>query len=83
MTGGNSNPSSEAGGEWDDLIIRFTPNESDSNWYNRSTWCQEIYNDRIGSRTVMAGRLGDVTTYGGFSASDTTWSCWRPVLELL
>ena len=82
MTGGNSNPADEAGGEWDDLIVAFTSNDADSNWDGVKTWTQEI------SSTDIANRIhrGDTAVDGidNIIASTATADyIYRPVLELL
>lgn len=79
MTGGNSNPASYAGGEWNDLIVRFTPDDTDSNWKIGLNICKEICYSSISSR-VFRG-LNSVTHVGQYSSN--AFARYRPVLELL
>ena len=82
MTGGNSNPAASAGGEWNDLIVAFTPNDADSHWSDTWSWCQEIASIDI----AKAYRRGSVSVSAlNYSLRNAfeTWISYRPVLELL
>jgi hypothetical protein len=91
LTGGNANPASGAGGEWNHLIVSL--NTYDSSIYNdvyfgtgfgngRASWAQEEYGSNFfncvyrGSSGVSAFSLiNSYTSYFYFG--------WRPALELV
>jgi hypothetical protein len=82
MTGGNSNPASSIGGEWNDLITRFTPTDGESHWYAKYTVCQEI-----GSSTDKIIGVGyNNAKYVKYDISTNAYGPiyqFRPVLEVL
>lgn len=69
------------GGEWDELIVAHTPNNSVSNWNTYWSICQEKNNN---NKIVIRGG-SSVEAYDN-SVSYATWdetkTCWRPVLEV-
>ena len=84
MTGGNSNPASSAGGEWDDLIVAFTPNDEDSNWSNRTLIAEASANAFPGRRLVRG--FTSVSEFAAnYANANTTANVlyYRPALELL
>ena len=76
---------SYAGGEWDQLIINFTPLDSDSHWTSVTTWCQEASGDGFGFGSGRVIRGSDSVSYftNGTSSTGGTNDGWRPVLEVL
>ncbi len=86
IRGSNTNPENGIGGEWKDLIIKFTPNTEDSNWSNFYTICQEIRSTYIGSRICIGGEAVDELAWGpsnDIKAIGAIPYVWRPVLEFL
>lgn len=79
LTGGNSNPSSGPGGEWDSLIVSFVPNDKDSNWSGLHTICQE---ETSTSGYIVARGNGSLNEYYKMAKGTTGGARgWRPVLE--
>lgn len=85
LTGGDGDPASNPGGEWNDLIYPMSASDpTGRNWdsltdheldLQRPTTCQET---RSGSNTLIYRGDGSLT---GFGASG--YCTWRPVLELV
>ena len=77
---------SYAGGEWE-LIVNFTPLDSDShwnylNWNGGYTWCQEVHSNGLTSRVIRGG--DPVSYFSGHTSSFVyAYTGWRPVLEVL
>lgn len=82
LTGGNANPAASGGGEWDRFIVRFTPNNADSNWSNISTWCQEVRSGYTALRVIRGYNY--VSRFDNSTASNADADKrFRPVLEIL
>ena len=77
--------------EWDNLIVKYTPEDRDSHWKNIWTWCQNIY-----SIYDLKNYYSFDFTYRVFRGSTTvsyfnnypsspviTRGGWRPILEVL
>jgi len=95
LTGGNADPASGAGGEWNDLIYRVHQSDpTGTNWASytdadlvvgsgngRGSWMQETSPSNASYRV---GRGASSLTYFGTAASSTAPSSngWRPVLRL-
>lgn len=79
LTGGNGNPSNDAGGEWDKFIVTNSlSSQFDTNYF----WCQEA--DSIGGNGYYVTRKG--TMYLRMSQTVNVWggvyTGWLPVLVL-
>ena len=96
LTGGNGQPASEGGGEWNMIMYgvhqNYLPpwdyyNDQDLQTHNSYgngsySWCQETSSSDA-SRRVFRGGLG-VSNFGTTTSSFAyTYLGWRPVLELL
>ena len=82
LTGGNSTSASRAGGEWNNTIVKYTPNNSDSNWSNVYSWCQEVSSSSTSTRVERGG--SSVSYFARTTSSYTTSAYgWRPILEVL
>lgn len=96
LTGGDADPASEAGGEWNDLIYPIhvdDPQERAWAQYTdadlvirastgRYSWCQET--SAISSTAHVARGSDGVLTFNiNNSSSSNTLVGWRPVLELI
>ena len=78
---------SYAGGEWEQLVVNFTPLDSDShwnylNWSGGYTWCQEVHSSDLTFR-VVRGNTAVSTFYSNASSNVNIIRGWRPVLEVL
>lgn len=82
LTGGNDNPAASAGGEWDRLIVKFTPDNADSNWSAVYTWCVEVRSGLPGGR-VIRGINSVVHFTSNTSALTGANLGFRPVLVAL
>ena len=95
LTGGNNDPASEAGGEWDELIYGIHGSQP-PDWDNytdagigvggtldgRYNWCQETSSSNSAYRVNRGG--SGVAYFGTNSvASASARYGWRPVLELV
>jgi hypothetical protein len=95
LTGGNADPASSAGGEWNSLMygVHMSTNPQWGPGYSNAdlnvgtgnglaSWVQEKANSSSSNR-VLRGNP-DVSTFGNYiSSGATTGSGWRPVLELV
>jgi uncharacterized repeat protein (TIGR02543 family) len=91
LTGGNANPASSAGREWNHLLVAL--NTHNSSVYNdayfgtgsgngRASWTQEQSSSSSSDR-VLRG-LGGVSVFGHNSSGSSSSSLgWRPALELV
>jgi hypothetical protein len=98
LSGGNANPSTASGGEWDRLMYRMSGNSPqgvvrfaayddaqlgiNGSLNGRATYCQET--DKNTNYPVIRGH-GGITSYGGGNniGSNASVFGWRPVLELI
>ena len=96
LTGGDADPASSAGGEWNDLIYRVHVDDpTGTNWASytdtdivvgtgngRASWTQETAASNSGYRV---SRGASSLTYFSAYTSSTTYSGigWRPCLELV
>lgn len=78
LTGGDSNPSTAAGGEWDSLIVKFVPANTDSYWSDSYTWCKETASNNASNAIIRGGSQAN----GYTSGSKSTNYGIRLVLEL-
>lgn len=90
LRGGNGDPSSGPGGEWDDLLYPIT----NGTWADLSygdigkygnhagTWCMEAPLSNSSYR-IQRGGQRDLSYYATQSSSHGSYSLWRPVLELI
>ena len=77
--------------EWDKLIVKYTPKNSDSHWSNMYSWCQNVYSIDYLKRyysSDLSTRVicGDspVSNFGNYTSSTVfTFFGWRPCLEIL
>ena len=77
--------------EWDNLIVKYTPEDRDSHWKNIWTWCQNIYSiydlknyySYVLTNRVLRG--GNAVSYFVSTTSSIVYasSGWRPILEVL
>lgn len=97
LTGGNANPASAAGGEWNQIMYGTHRDEFPA-WASLSdcglhvhgdcgfgfrSWCQETSSSNSANR-VLRGGLSGVTLFDVSTSSDTNAHYgWRPVLELV
>lgn len=81
MKGGKSDPASEIGGEWKDLIIDLVPDNAISNWSGNYTLCQEIYSANA-NYVICTGNNSVSMFYHFENTASRTDLLWRPVLEL-
>ena len=73
---------SYAGGEWDNLIVNFTPLEADSHWTGIYSWCQEVHSFALTYRVFRGSNT--VSNFSNTTSSYVnTYTGWRPVLEVL
>ncbi len=95
LTGGNNDPASEAGGEWDELIYGIHGSQP-PDWDNytdadigvdgtldgRYNWCQETSSSNSANRV---GRGASGVAHFGPQDATTVYAFvgWRPVLELV
>ena len=93
MTGSRhyyTNNPSIAGGEWEDLFVRFHVSNggvlTDSDIYltgnGNFNWCQEVYSESINNR-IIRGRDNVNYFIQGISNTVHETRGWRPVLEVL
>ena len=77
--------------EWDKLIVKHTPLDSDSHWKNMYSWCQNVYSINFLKRyyssaltyRVICG-YSAVSHFNNYSSSTVTTTIgWRPCLEIL
>ena len=77
--------------EWNNLIVKYVPEDSDSHWKNIWTWCQNIYSinhlKRYYSDDLTGRVLRGNNTVSNFndnpSSTVYTSNGWRPILEVL
>jgi len=77
--------------EWDSLIVKYTPEDSDSHWKHMWTWCQNIYSISYLKRyystdlTYRVIRGSSTVSYFDYDTSSNPYtnSGWRLVLEVL
>ena len=77
--------------EWDKLIVKHTPLDSDSHWKDIYSWCQNIYSIEYLKRyysSVLTSRVlcgySTVSNFNNYTSSYvTTYYGWRPCLEIL
>jgi len=77
--------------EWDKLIVKHTPLDSDSHWKNMYSWCQNVYSINFLKRYYSSGLAPRVlcaystVSYFIYTTSSylTTISGSRPCLEIL
>ena len=77
--------------EWDNLIVKYTPEDSDSHWQDMCSWCQNIYSINYLKRyysidlTYRVLRGYPTVSYFCYTTSFTFYTNygWRPVLEVL
>lgn len=97
LTGGNGDPSSAEGGEWNDLLYPvhashhsgvdfddFSNDDLGMNGYGPGSfnWCQEVKADNSSARVIRAGN--DIRFYNlqaDLAEGAYTFYGWRPVLE--
>jgi hypothetical protein len=91
LTGGNANPASSDGGEWNHLLVEL--NTHNSSIYNdiyfgtgsgngRASWTQEQHSSNSSTR-VVRGLYGVSLFFHYYSYYAISGSGWRPVLELV
>lgn len=77
LTGRNANPSSTAGGEWDELLVNLA--SSHVYYKYEYSWCIESHTD---SNNAVVRGSSSLSNYGVMSkTTSSTNACWRPVLE--
>ena len=81
MKGGKSDPASEIGGEWKDLIIDLVPDNAISNWSGYYTLCQEKYS-AYDNHVICTGNNSVSMFYYFENTASRSDLVWRPVLEL-
>jgi len=77
--------------EWDKLIVKYTPKNSDSHWSNMYSWCQNVYSIEYLKRycsTVLTVRVmrgySTVSYFTDSTSSNVNTNIgWRPCLEIL
>ena len=77
--------------EWDNLIVKYTPEDRDSHWKNIWTWCQNIYSiydlknyySNVLANRVMRGYYAVSYLYSFASSYVNSGIGWRPILEVL
>lgn len=83
IQGGDSDPAYAKGREWDDLIVKFTPNNSDCNWSGIYTMCQEKY-AQYANNIVIRGYMTSVSSFSYTTQTNKGGMFgWRPVLEVV
>ena len=77
--------------EWDKLIVKHTPLDSDSHWKNMYSWCQNVYSINFLKRyyssdlttRVICGN-STVSYFNNTPSSNVNTNIgWRPCLEIL
>lgn len=83
ITGASANPSTTGGGEWDELIVAHTPENSKSNWQDVYSWCIETVKDADGNKRFLRGNISVETFASALQSNPADIFGWRPVLEFV